>query len=73
MKLRRLLRGTIVNPSLSPALVVVAVIAVAGLSACSSKPPPEALRAVRTAEVRYDRAQETDRYVGTVQARHEVN
>ena len=34
---------------------------------------PEALRAVRTAEIRYDKAQETNRYVGTVQSRHEVN
>ena len=61
------------NPSLAPALVVLAVIAVAVLSACSSKPPPEALRAVRTAEIRYDKTQETNRYVGTVQSRHEVN
>ena len=72
MKLRRSLRGTVVNPSLAPALVVVAVIAVAVLSACTSKPAPEALRAVRTAEIRYDKAQETNRYVGTVQSRHEV-
>ena len=61
------------NPSLAPALVVLAVIAVAVLSACTSKPPPEALRAVRTAEIRYDKTQETNRYVGTVQSRHEVN
>mgnify|MGYP003694166167 CR=1 FL=1 len=61
------------NPSLAPAFVVVAVIAVAVLSACTSKPPPEALRAVRTAEIRYDKTQETNRYVGTVQSRHEVN
>ena len=61
------------NPSLSPAFVVVAVIAVAVLSACTSKPPAEALRAVRTAEIRYDKTQETNRYVGTVQSRHEVN
>ena len=73
MKLRRSIRGSAVNPSLAPALVVVAVIAVAVLSACTSKPPPEALRAVRTAEIRYDKTQETNRYVGTVQSRHEVN
>ena len=30
-------------------------------------------RAVRTAEVRYDKSQENNRYVGTVQSRHEVN
>ena len=38
-----------------------------------SKPPPEPLRAVRTAEVRYDKTQETDRYFGSVQARYEVD
>jgi RND family efflux transporter MFP subunit len=62
-----------VNPSPVPTLIVVAVIAVAGLSACTSKQPAEALRAVRTAEIRYDKTQETNRYVGTVQSRHEVN
>ena len=61
------------NPSLSPALVVAAVTAAAVLSACTPKPPAEALRAVRTAEIRYDKTQETNRYVGTVQSRHEVN
>ena len=61
------------KPSLSPALVVLAAIAVAVLSACTSKPPAEALRAVRTAEIRYDKTQETNRYVGTVQSRHEVD
>jgi RND family efflux transporter MFP subunit len=43
------------------------------LSACSSEKPAEPLRTVRTAEVRYDRAGETNRYVGTVQSRHEVD
>ncbi|WP_154563369.1 efflux RND transporter periplasmic adaptor subunit [Paraburkholderia madseniana] len=43
------------------------------LVACGSKPAPEALRAVRTAEIRYDKTPVTDRYVGTVQSRHEVN
>ena len=61
------------NPSLAPALVVVAVTAVAVLSACTSKPPPEPLRAVRTAEVRYDKSHETNRYFGSVQARYEVD
>jgi multidrug efflux pump subunit AcrA (membrane-fusion protein) len=54
-------------------LVVVAVTAVAVLSACTSKPPPEPLRAVRTAEVRYDKSHETNRYFGSVQARYEVD
>jgi membrane fusion protein, multidrug efflux system len=62
-----------VNPSLAPTLTVVVVIAVAVLAACTSKPAPEALRAVRTAEIRYDKTQETDRYFGSVQARYEVD
>ncbi len=61
------------NQPLAPALVVLAAVAVAALPACSSKPPPEPLRTVRTAEIRYDKTQETNRYVGTVQSRHEVN
>jgi RND family efflux transporter MFP subunit len=44
------------------------------LAACSpATPPAEALRPVRTAELRYDDAREANRYVGTVQARHEVD
>jgi multidrug efflux pump subunit AcrA (membrane-fusion protein) len=43
------------------------------LVACRSKPAPEALRAVRTAEIRYEENAMTDRYVGTVQSRHEIN
>jgi RND family efflux transporter MFP subunit len=44
------------------------------LSACApDKPPAEALRAVRTVELRYDKAREANRYFGTVQARHEVD
>ena len=44
------------------------------LSACGGhEPPAEALRPVRTVELRYDTAGETNRYVGTVQARHEVD
>jgi RND family efflux transporter MFP subunit len=73
MNLRRSIRGTIVNPSPAPTWVAIAVIAVSVLSACSSKPAPEPLRAVRTAEIRYDKTQESNRYVGTVQSRHEVN
>ncbi|HWH84255.1 MAG TPA: efflux RND transporter periplasmic adaptor subunit [Burkholderiaceae bacterium] len=42
------------------------------LSACSpDKPPAEAPRPVRTVELRYDQAREANRYVGTVQSRHE--
>jgi RND family efflux transporter MFP subunit len=43
------------------------------LAGCSQPPPPEVLRAVRTAEVRYGGAQQTDRYFGAVQARYEVD
>jgi RND family efflux transporter MFP subunit len=43
------------------------------LAACSAKPAPEPLRMVRTAELRYDKTQETDRYFGSVQARYEVD
>ena len=58
--------------SLTAALLVVSSATV--LSACTrEKPPAEALRAVRTAEVRYDGAQETNRYFGSVQARYEVD
>ena len=73
MNYHRLTRGNAVNPSLTPASTVMAVIAVALLGACSQKPAPEPLRAVRTAEVRYDNARETDRYFGSVQARYEVD
>ena len=44
------------------------------LSACSpDKPPVEAPRPVRTVEIRYDASREANRYVGTVQSRHEVD
>lgn len=44
------------------------------LAACSpSKPGVESLRPVRTVELRYDKAKETNRYVGIVQSRHEVS
>ncbi len=59
------------NTSLTKALLSCAVAAL--LSACSGEKPPEPLRTVRTAEIRYDKAQETNRYTGTVQARHEVD
>jgi RND family efflux transporter MFP subunit len=44
------------------------------LSACSQdKPAAEALRPVRAVEVRYGNATDTNRYAGTVRARHEVD
>jgi RND family efflux transporter MFP subunit len=44
------------------------------LGACSpDKPPVEAPRPVRTAEIRYDAAREANRYAGTVQSRYQVD
>src|SRR5579883_379027 len=44
------------------------------LAACGqSKPAAEAPRLVRTAELHYDVAGETNRYFGAVRARHEVD
>lgn len=56
-------------------IAVVAVVAplTAMLAACGHEPASEALRPVRTVEVRYDEARESHRYVGTVQSRHEVD
>ena len=58
--------------SLAPVLFILLPVA-ALLSGCSEKPAAEPLRSVRTAEIRYDKAKEINRYVGTVQSRHEVN
>jgi len=56
-----------------PATATLLVSVGAVLAACSSgKPATEAPRPVRTAEVRYDATAEQSRYVGTIQARHEV-
>jgi RND family efflux transporter MFP subunit len=53
---------------------VVALPIAAMLSACSpDQPPVQAPRPVRTVELRYDQAREANRYVGTVQSRHEVD
>jgi RND family efflux transporter MFP subunit len=58
--------------SLSTAVLLAAPLA-AMLAACTpGKPPAEPMRTVRTAELRYNGAAEANRYVGTVQARHEV-
>jgi RND family efflux transporter MFP subunit len=54
--------------------VAVSFATAAMLSACSpDQPPVQAPRPVRTAELRYDHAREANRYVGTVQSRHEVD
>jgi RND family efflux transporter MFP subunit len=65
-------KDTAVNTPLAGAFV--SVLIAAPLCACTqNKPTAEAPRTVRTVELRYDKVQETDRYVGTVQARHEVD
>ncbi|HJV60681.1 MAG TPA: efflux RND transporter periplasmic adaptor subunit [Albitalea sp.] len=54
--------------------VAVALPIAAMLCACSpDKPPIEAPRPVRTAEIRYDAAREANRYAATVQSRYEVD
>jgi RND family efflux transporter MFP subunit len=60
-----------VKTSLAAAFLSLVIAAI--LSACTPKPTAEALRPVRTVELRYDKAADTNRYVGTVQARHEVD
>jgi RND family efflux transporter MFP subunit len=58
--------------SLRPILLAATIAAL--LAACGqNKPAAEAPRAVRTAEVRYDVAGETNRYFGSVHARYEVD
>jgi RND family efflux transporter MFP subunit len=60
-----------VKTSLPMAILAMSIAAI--FSGCSHQPPPEPLRAVRTAEIRYDKTLETDRYFGSVQARYEVD
>lgn len=56
------------------AAALMAVPMAAMLAACSPKAPPaEALRPVRTVELRYDAARVANRYAATVRARHEVD
>jgi RND family efflux transporter MFP subunit len=60
------------NTSLRPILLAATVAAL--LSACGqNKPSAEAPRTVRTAELRYNVAGETNRYFGAVHARYEVD
>ena len=56
-------------------LAVAALLPIAAiLCACSpDKPPVEAPRPVRTSELHYDSARDANRYVATVQSRHEVD
>jgi len=61
-----------VNASISKAAIAASIVSL--LSACSQTTPPvEALRPVRTAELQYANSRETNRYFGSVQARHAVN
>lgn len=56
------------------AAALMAIPMAALLAACSPKAPPaEVLRPVRTVELRFDAAQQANRYAATVRARHEVN
>ena len=60
------------NTSLRPILLSATIAAL--LTACGqNKPGAEAPRSVRTAELRYDVAGETNRYFGAVHARYEVD
>jgi RND family efflux transporter MFP subunit len=57
-----------------PTAALLAVPLAALLAACApDMPPAEALRPVRTVELRYAGAGDVDRYTGTVRARHEVD
>jgi len=61
-----------VNTSRAAALLAIPIAML--LSACGrDKPPADALRPVRSVELRYDNAVEANRYFGSVQARHEVD
>jgi len=52
----------------------VAVLVATLLCACTpDKPPAEALRTVRTVEIRYDQPLQTNRYTGSVHSRYEVD
>jgi RND family efflux transporter MFP subunit len=52
---------------------LIAMTAAAVIAGCAPEKPAAVTRPVRTFEVRYDVASEANRYVGTVQARHEVD
>ena len=58
------------NPIAAASLAALIAAALAG---CSHEKQAEAPRPVRVAEIRYDHEQERNRYVGTVQVRHEVD
>lgn len=65
------MRIPVKKPPLAAACIVLPLAAMLG--ACKHQPAAEPLRAVSTAQVRYENAQEKNRYVGTVHARHEVD
>lgn len=52
---------------------LIALTATAVITGCAPEKPAAVTRPVRTFEVRYAGASEANRYVGTVQARHEVD
>jgi len=55
------------------ATLLAAPIAVIVCGCTPNEPPAEVLRVVRTVELRYDKARETDHYFGSVRARYEVD
>jgi RND family efflux transporter MFP subunit len=57
----------------SIAAASLAALVAAALSGCGHPTTAEAPRPVRVAEIRYDKEQVRNRYVGTVQVRHEVD
>jgi RND family efflux transporter MFP subunit len=57
-----------------PLVTAFSVLTTAAVCACTpNKAPEEALRPVRTVELHYDNVPVTNRYFGSVQARHEVD
>jgi RND family efflux transporter MFP subunit len=63
--------GPAVKNFLPKTLIVITAAALA--AGCAPEKPATAVRPVRTFEINYDAAFEVNRYVGTVQARHEVD
>ncbi len=53
--------------------MLIAITAGALIVGCTHEKPAAVMRPVRTFEVHYDGASEANRYVGTVQARHEID
>jgi RND family efflux transporter MFP subunit len=59
--------------AMKPSVTAVTVLIATLLCACTPDKPAEALRTVRTAEIRYDQPLQTSRYTGSVHSRYEVD